>query len=132
VRELQSVIDRAVILEKGPQLELTQLRQETLQVARVNAGMGADRGGGAVVQELRPSVAGPTAPIQSVMEKGLSNIRKEMDEALVRNVLIETMSRSGGNVSAVARDLKLDRANLLRLMKRFEIEPEIFRTKKAS
>lgn len=152
VRELQSVVERAVILEKGPMLELSQLRQETLQLARTkHNGDQAEAGSGTATAKLmhfspQNDASGSQLPtmvstnageseaeaaLPQVFEKGLSHIRKEMDENFVRNILMETLTREKGNVSAVARDLKLDRANLLRLLKRFDIEPELFRLKKA-
>jgi len=45
---------------------------------------------------------------------------------------VRWLTETQGNVSAISRDLKLDRANLLRLLRRFEIDPDLFRHKKAS
>jgi len=66
------------------------------------------------------------------LDKGLSALRKEMDEKFVSDILTQALTREHGNVSAVARDLKIDRANLLRLFKRFHISPDHFRHKKAA
>jgi len=128
VRELRSVIERAVILEKGPLLELSQLRQESLHAApesKANAPAEATVDG--VVLDFPQ-----TKLSSSGSSSSLSDLRKEMDEKLVRQVLLDSLGRERGNVSAVARSLKLDRANLLRLMKRFGIDPELFRRSQAS
>ena len=125
VRELHSVIERAVILEKGSILELSHLRQESLHATRKTdvktAASATKENGGAVVLHL---------PINST--KSLSVLRKEMDNKLVRQVIMDTLTHENGNVSSVARKLHLDRANLLRMLKRFHIDPELFRDAKAS
>jgi len=128
VRELKSVIERAAILEKGPQLELSHLRQEHLHAAQLNQ----------TKEVTAPQVTATASTADdnvisfpsNLVEKGLSDLRKEMDEKLTRQVLMEALGKERGNVSSVARILKLDRANLLRLLKRFAIDPELYRTTK--
>ncbi|MBI2605921.1 MAG: sigma-54-dependent Fis family transcriptional regulator [Deltaproteobacteria bacterium] len=146
VRELKSVIERAVILERGTQIELSHLRQEHLQALRepaktggVSMSGGDFAGEGATVVNMpMASAQGTNSPaslaagaVEKVGEFGLTALRKEMDENFVKQVLIEAMTLDQGNVSSVARKLKLDRANLLRMLKRFHIEAELFRQKKA-
>jgi DNA-binding NtrC family response regulator len=139
VRELRSVIERAVILEKGPVLELSHLRQEHLHAAATPVA--------AVAQEKSANGNGSKAHTEqeggTVLDfpngvgttltdgKSLSDLRKEVDERLVRQILMQSLTTEKGNVSAVARNLKLDRANLLRMLKRFGIEPELFRGRQA-
>ncbi|HRK02793.1 MAG TPA: sigma-54 dependent transcriptional regulator, partial [Oligoflexia bacterium] len=145
VRELKSVIERALILEKGPVLELSQLRQETLRatmrevastesVGVVNDNNVHAMGGTGTTPTAGTGSLAPTGPrlYAAVSEKGLANVRKEVDEDLTRDVLVRWLTETQGNVSAISRDLKLDRANLLRLLRRFEIDPDLFRHKKAS
>lgn len=135
VRELRSVIERALILEKGPMLELSHLRQEHLHAtrddgtARPAAAASTDQSS---LTNQSSGAPGVVVDFPRLAGKSLSDLRKEMDERLVRQILIQTLSRESGNVSAVARSLKLDRANLLRLLKRFTIDPELFRNKNAS
>ncbi len=131
VRELRSVIERAVILERGSQIELSHLRQEHLQALREPARSGEVAAGAAGGENGRGTVVNMPLPAAKVSELGLTALRKEMDENFVKQVLIEAMSLDQGNVSSVARKLKLDRANLLRMLKRFHIEAELFRQKKA-
>lgn len=119
VRELRSVIERAIILEKGEKIELSHLRQEHLRVAS-----------DPIVENASP--ANPTTDAKVIELKqleslGLSELRKEMDEKLVRKVLFDCLNQYRGNVSAISRALKLDRANLLRMLKRYQIDPELFR-----
>jgi two-component system response regulator AtoC len=132
VRELRSVIERAVILEKGPVLELSHLRQEHLHAKSAALedatattevpAVAADAEASAVSND-----GGAVLHFPKLRDKSLSDLRKEMDERLVRQILIQALSQERGNVSAVARALRLDRANLLRMLKRFMIEPELFR-----
>ncbi|MBI3543013.1 MAG: sigma-54-dependent Fis family transcriptional regulator [Deltaproteobacteria bacterium] len=137
IRELKSVVERAVILEKGPVLELSHLRQEHLHAksgeppAHVQSHVSATARG-AEAAAASDEAQGVVLSFPSLNDKSLGELRKEMDERLVRQVLIATLSRESGNVSAVARVLRLDRANLLRMLKRYTIEPELFRNKTAS
>jgi two-component system response regulator AtoC len=121
IRELKSVIDRAVLLESGPELQLSFLRQEHLRLIKNEVKSTTNQ-----VIPLNQSRA-----LKEIEEKGLSNFRKDADDELVRSILIECLVLEEGNVSSVARRLKLDRANLLRLMRRFQIKPELYRQKKA-
>ncbi len=136
IRELKSVVERAVILEKGPVLELSHLRQEHLHARNTEAPGHAES---TVATDTPTPLNGASADSTGVVlsfpklnDKSLSDLRKEMDERLVRQILIQTLSAEQGNVSAVARVLRLDRANLLRMLKRYTIEPELFRNKEAS
>lgn len=138
VRELRSVIERAVILEKGPTLELSHLRQEHLHAARAPSPLSSSDASPALSSVPQAGTVstletgGVVVRLPTNSDKSLSDMRKEIDETLVKQVLIQALEREHGNVSAVARALRLDRANLLRLMKRFHIEPELFRNKQAS
>lgn len=138
VRELRSVIERAVILEKGPVLELSHLRQEHLHAARPvsispasASETGASKPAESNVTKIEMS-GGIVLRLPNAHDKSLSDLRKEIDETLVKQVLVQALQREHGNVSAVARALRLDRANLLRMLKRYAIEPELFRNKEAS
>ncbi|MEW6055765.1 MAG: sigma-54 dependent transcriptional regulator [Bdellovibrionota bacterium] len=124
VRELRSVIERAVILEKGPMLELSHLRQEHLHATKLAEPV-------APLVEEAPATSGVVLSFPQIVNQSLSDLRKEMDERLTRQILMQSLTRERGNVSAVARSLKLDRANLLRMLKRFTIDPELFRNKAA-
>ena len=137
IRELKSVVERAVILEKGPVLELSHLRQEHLharnnETGPLNEVSSAKTGEVVATDGVVGDSAGVVLNFPKLNDKSLSDLRKEMDERLVRQILIQTLSAEQGNVSAVARVLRLDRANLLRMLKRYAIEPELFRNKEAS
>jgi DNA-binding NtrC family response regulator len=140
VRELKSVIDRAVILEKGPEVELPQLRQETMRmgtgggvatVTNIFSSSGA-RDSTSTQAPVDSSGSSPGGFVKQAIEmivggKTFAEIRKEADEVFVRDVLMQYLEREKGNVSAVARDLKMDRANLLRMFRRYNIDAEMFR-----
>lgn len=144
VRELKSVIERSIILEKGPEIQLSHLRQEHLKSVKAEtsatAGAGTDADGNASVLAFKTpeatnfmsSTPSTSNIYKEIDDKGLTNLRKEMDENFVKQVLLESLTFEQGNVSSVARKLKLDRANLLRMLRRFQIQPELFRQKRAS
>lgn len=143
VRELRSVVERALVLEKGPMLELSHLRQEHLRVVSNFAGEAATNITGEKIGENMNAAlqtdsissngnSGVVLNFPKITEKGFAVLRKEIDEQFVRQVLVQSLTQEHGNVSAVARGLRLDRANLLRMLKRFQIEPELFRMKQAS
>lgn len=134
VRELRSVIDRAIILEKGAFLELPQLRQETMRLSLVGSSDGT-------VQSISTSSIGrgnlsavPEMNVPAELPDGqsLSDIRKAADEQFVKKLIVQYLTREHGNVSSVARLLKMDRANLLRLFRRYAIDPDLFRKKDSS
>lgn len=142
VRELKSVIERAVILEKGPTIELSQLRKENLQAIRSEVldssstvpnvlQFQAQNTADVDSNKTIPSSLSGMDVMKEIDSKGLTQLRKEMDENFVKQVLVDLLTTNQGNVSSVARKLKLDRANLLRMLKRFGIQPETFRVKVA-
>lgn len=59
--------------------------------------------------------------------KSLSQMRQEADDQLVHCTLLRELQANKGNVSAIARHLKMDRANLLRLFKKMGLHPNDFR-----
>jgi DNA-binding NtrC family response regulator len=96
----------------------------------------ANSGEGATVLPLKRSGA-PNQPGSGVVDVGalmvegktFADIRKEADEHFVREILGQYLGRAEGNVSQVARMLKMDRANLLRMFRRYHIDPDLFRKK---
>ncbi|MGE4233418.1 MAG: hypothetical protein AB7F43_08830 [Bacteriovoracia bacterium] len=109
LEELKSIIKRAVLVENGPILELSLFQSET----------------------LKASLSDSTEVFFDLTElktKGLSQVRADKDENYTKTVLVRLLQKEDGNVSQVARTLKLDRANLIRLLKRFNIRQDLFRS----
>ncbi len=133
VRELRSVIERAVILEQGPMLELSHFRQESMGLVSRTSSAASNspsnvtsitpEGAASAWQGLIPTSAGALPDGMT-----LSDLRKNAEELFVKQLLIKYLEQHQGNVSAVARLLKIDRANLLRLFRRYHLDAALFRT----
>jgi len=61
------------------------------------------------------------------VQLGYTEIKKNWSDAFEKNYLIEILNRNGGNVSAAAREAKLDRSNFLRLLRRHELKAQDYR-----
>ncbi len=99
VRELQHVIERAVLLGREPVLRRADLPES----------IGASKGGlevaGAELYSL-PYVAAKAAALK----------------AFERRYLTHALTRANGSISEAARTIGLDRSNLRRLMKQYGVE----------
>ena len=92
VRELANVVERLVILSAGAEIGLEAVRQ--------------------VLPTSGPRISGPRN--DGVPERPLTETLDEYERQLIR----EAIARSGGNVAEASRQLKTDRANLYRRMRR--------------
>jgi len=72
-------------------------------------------------------VASPfTSPENSGVES-YSDLKKKWMDSFEREYLVSTLNRYGGNVSAAAREAKLDRSNFLRLLRRHNLRAQEYR-----
>jgi DNA-binding NtrC family response regulator len=73
----------------------------------------------------------PSAPTLSVIEGGelltYTEMKKKWSDSFEKEYLLSTLERNQGNVSAAARDSKLDRSNFLRLLRRHGVNASQFR-----
>jgi two-component system response regulator HydG len=92
VRQLQHFIQRAVAVARAPILEPTDLPEELFASRQADAQSSAADGSVAAARE-----------------------RAE------REMIVTTLSRNGGEVSATARELQISRTTLWRLMKKHQI-----------
>jgi transcriptional regulator of acetoin/glycerol metabolism len=60
-------------------------------------------------------------------EKGYTSLKKEWCDSFEKQFLVTTLNRNGGNVSAAAREAKLDRSNFLRLLRRHGLKAQEYR-----
>ena len=100
VRELQNVIKRALIMSDHETLRTENLPDEL--VARSNTI--TEEGG-----------------------KGLFHLREQRIAAFERQYLGELLKGSGGDVSEAAREACVPRGTFYRLMKKYGIDPQLFR-----
>lgn len=59
--------------------------------------------------------------------EGYMAIKKKWAATFEREYLLASLNRNGGNVSAAAREAKLDRSNFLRLLRRYRLSAQGFR-----
>lgn len=71
------------------------------------------------------SVQFPT--VESVPFDGYMAMKKRWSQEFERAYLLKALERHQGNVSAAAREAKIDRSNFLRLLRRHAIRADIFR-----
>jgi DNA-binding NtrC family response regulator len=73
----------------------------------------------------------PTGPSLSVIEGGgmltYTEMKKKWSDSFEKEYLVSTLERHHGNVSAAARESKLDRSNFLRLLRRHSVNASQFR-----
>jgi DNA-binding NtrC family response regulator len=100
VRELRNVLERAVVLADGDEMDLSALP------ARVTGGAAAP------------------GPVDAAIE-GLpwTEARERAVEGFERSFLAAALERHGGNVSATARSLGLHRQSLQKILRRLDIAP---------
>jgi DNA-binding NtrC family response regulator len=78
------------------------------------------QGGTSTVSELPKVTQGPG--------EGYMDMKKKWIDAFEREYLTGILERHQGNVSASAREAKLDRSNFLRLLRRHGLKAQVFRT----
>ena len=57
-----------------------------------------------------------------------TELKKKWSESFEKEYISEMLTRHHGNVSAAAREMKLDRSNFLRLLRKYGIRSEVFRS----
>jgi len=123
VRELESALRRAAALTKG-ELEVCHLPDVVQHALRSYASRDAARTGyGAESEQTRVAVSalgsGPLpVPVIPTPKRA----------APTQAELVEALRRTGGNISAIAREYGKDRVQVHRWLKRFGIDPSTFRS----
>jgi DNA-binding NtrC family response regulator len=101
VRELWSVIERSIL-----------------------AGLGASNSGAAGA----PDLAQPEVKVTGLTDGGsYTDLKKQWVDQFEREYLKALVQRHRGNVSASAREARLDRSNFLRLMRRHGLKATSYR-----
>ncbi|MGE0616231.1 MAG: sigma-54-dependent transcriptional regulator [Bacteriovoracia bacterium] len=116
VRELLNVIERVALVWQGT--GPVNFKALALPANQTAVGHG--------VPHLQ-SVSNPyQAPDVSGVE-GYMGLKKKWCDSFEREYLITALNRNGGNVSAAAREAKLDRSNFLRLLRRHGLKAMEYR-----
>lgn len=135
VREMQNVAERVALIYVGnapisaqnlglPSKGATVLKPQFGVVqggGTTPTGGGGGGGGGLPIPTNMPE-AGQNADAGSYMD-----LKKKWVDSFEREYLTNTLNRHHGNVSAAARESKLDRSNFLRLLRRHGIKAQEFR-----
>lgn len=116
VRELMNVIERTALIAEGN----APITFKGLGIP----GGGPRALGSAPKLEVVPSPF--TTPTDSGAE-GYMELKKKWSDAFEREYLVASLGRHHGNVSAAAREAKLDRSNFLRLLRRHKLTAAEYR-----
>jgi DNA-binding NtrC family response regulator len=100
VRELRNAVERAVVLARGE------------KASRTASGTGAAGGGG----ETDP------LPLEVDASRPFKEVKAEVVSRFERAYLEQVLERSGGNISAAARDAGIDRKHMERLIRKHGVE----------
>ncbi len=116
VRELLNVVERAALIHEsaGP----IGFRDLNLPTGARSTSTGTGTGPGLAIV---PSPYGDTG------EGGYMELKKRWSNSFEREYLTNVLQRNGGNVSAAARESKLDRSNFLRLLRRHGLRAQEYR-----
>lgn len=112
VRELLNVIERTALLFEGT----GAISAKALQLPA----------GGARTTGTTAPAMGMPADMSSEMAS-FTDLKKKWSDAFEKEYLMASLTRHHGNVSAAARDSKLDRSNFLRLLRRHGLKAEAYR-----
>jgi anaerobic nitric oxide reductase transcription regulator len=115
------VIERTALVwhSSGP------IGPKDLGVGGGSSGAMGSNGGGARKLELVSNVSGASSG--EVGAIGYTELKRKWSESFEREFLISSLARHGGNVSAAAREAKLDRSNFLRLLRRHGLKAQEYR-----
>jgi DNA-binding NtrC family response regulator len=118
VRELLNVVERTALVWEGN----GPLTAKALSLPATTPPAGGFGGG--------PRLEAVTSPFHSVASAGVesfTDLKKKWSDSFEREYLMAVLNRNGGNVSAAAREAKLDRSNFLRLLRRHQLRAQEYR-----
>lgn len=128
VRELLNVVERAALLSSGEGAVLASVLSLPNQNGTASASSGSGGSGASVSGGSRlEAVTSPYHPPHSSGMEGYMSLKKKWCDSFEREYLISALSRHGGNVSAAAREAKIDRSNFLRLLRRHQLRAQEYR-----
>lgn len=122
VRELMNVIERCALLWEGN----GPVSFKALSIP--SSSHPTASGGGAKLELVQSPYSIPT----DGMIQSFTDMKKKWSDSFEKEYLVGTLARHGGNVSAAAREAKLDRSNFLRLLRRHGLKAQEYRQKIAA
>jgi DNA-binding NtrC family response regulator len=123
VRELLNVVERTALIWEGN----GTITASALAIPTSGKGT-ATGGGGTPTTSKLELVRNPldTSPATGEGES-YTELKKKWTDAFEKEYLTAILARHGGNVSAAAREAKLDRSNFLRLLRRHQLRAQEYR-----
>jgi len=115
VREMLNVIERLALIHVGT----SPISARTLGLPAASGGSGAVSGGGPRLELVSST--------PDLGEDGYMGLKKKWADSFEREYLIASLAKHHGNVSAAAREAKLDRSNFLRLLRRHGLKAQPYR-----
>jgi DNA-binding NtrC family response regulator len=129
VRELLNVIERAALLWDGN--GAITAKAIGIPTGGAHAGNGHANGNGNAAPGKLELVSSPFTASSSGgtngVDSGYTEMKKKWADSFEREYLMATLSRHSGNVSAAAREARLDRSNFLRLLRRHGLKAQQYR-----
>lgn len=121
VRELLNIVERVALIYQGS----GPINGKGLAIPSSPV---SSQGGSAKL-ELVPS---PFSSPDNSGAEGYMGLKKRWSDSFEKEYLTASLQRHGGNVSAAAREARLDRSNFLRLLRRHGLRSTAYRTKIAA
>jgi transcriptional regulator with GAF, ATPase, and Fis domain len=116
VRELLNVVERLALVYTGTgTIDLNDL---SIPADSSSGGRGGPRGPKLEV-------------VKDLSDEGYMVLKKQWSDSFEKEYLVSILAKNQGNVSAAARDSKLDRSNFLRLLRRHGLKAQEYREKTA-
>ena len=121
VRELLNVVERAALVWEGS----GNIGVDILSIAPTRSQSLPMQNGGPARLEAVPDNVASSAP--GTPAQNFTNLKKVKAHSFERSFIEGLLQRSHGNVSAAAREAKINRSNLLRLMRRHGLKSHEYR-----
>jgi DNA-binding NtrC family response regulator len=119
VRELLNVIERTALIFEGN----GSITGKSLGIPATTAGSGPRPTGGlSIVSKVGFTPDAITGEVAS-----FTDLKRQWSDSFESEYLVNTLTRHNGNVSAAARESKLDRSNFLRLLRRHNLKAQDYR-----
>jgi DNA-binding NtrC family response regulator len=115
VRELLNVVERVALIWEGN----GTMSAKALGLPASGSALG--------VAPRLESVTSPYQPASTAGVESFTDLKKKWSDSFEREYLLAVLNRHDGNVSAAAREAKLDRSNFLRLLRRHQLRATEFR-----
>ncbi|MBN23050.1 MAG: hypothetical protein CL678_17325 [Bdellovibrionaceae bacterium] len=115
VRELLNLVERTALIWQGNGV----VPESSLNLPKASR-----------PSQVESLTSSPASPYEFQGNQGIDGymaLKKKWSDAFEREYLINALQRHHGNVSAAAREAKIDRSNFLRLLRRHEIKAQEFR-----